>query len=154
MDIVELEQIEKEAGVSFSLSEVGRISAKGQAAAVARALARIVPFRAQTAVLLRERQGIPDPDATIITREISPNVQALAMQREKYLSWLSAKSEYFQPSADELDKMFSALEEGDEILPDFAHSFTVRKPDGRLISVDRKGRCGEPSMYSPALKVK
>lgn len=154
MDIVELEQIEKDQGVSFSLSDVGRIAAKGLVAAVDRALARIVPFRAEVAALLRERQGVPDPDSVIISREISPDVPPLAAQRAKYLSWLSSKPEYFQPSAEELDRMFSVLEEGDEILPDFAHSFTVRKPDGRLISVDRKGRCGEPSQYSPAMKLK
>jgi hypothetical protein len=102
--------------------------------------------------LLRERQGIPEPGEVIVTREVSPGVPSLAIQRANYIAWLSTKSGYYQPSTEELNKMFRALEEGDEVLPDFAHSFSVRKPDGRLISIDRKGRIGQPSLYAPALK--
>jgi hypothetical protein len=47
--------------------------------------------------------------------------------------------------------MIAACEEGDELLFDFAHSFTVRKPDGRLISINRRGKVERPSVYSPHL---
>jgi hypothetical protein len=48
--------------------------------------------------------------------------------------------------------MFGACEEGDEIIFDFAHSFTVRKLDGRLLQIDRRGRVAPPSAYSPAVR--
>lgn len=153
MDRVEIEKIETEEGVAFSLTEAGRIAAKGPAPAVDRALARILIDRGEVAALLRERQGLPDPAAAIVTREVSPNVPSLAIQRANYITWTLRKSTYYQPTEQELDTMFSVLEEGDEILPDFARSFSVRKPDGRIISVDRKGRIGQPSPYGPAAKM-
>jgi|HubBroStandDraft_4_1064222.scaffolds.fasta_scaffold358957_1 hypothetical protein len=79
MDIVKLEGIETEFGVSFSLTETGRIAAKGQAAAVDKALARILIDRAEVAALLRERQGIPEPGEVIVTREVSPGAPSLAI---------------------------------------------------------------------------
>ena len=45
--------------------------------------------------------------------------------------------------------MFSKVEENDLVLPDFAHSFSVRKPNGLLVQVDRKGRITPPSPYTP-----
>jgi hypothetical protein len=152
--IEELKKIEKETAVTFSLTEAGTIAAKGPESAVDRALKRVVPLRAEVATLLRERQGIPEPGRVIVTREISPAVPSKAVNKANYVCWLSEKSGYYHPSADELERMFSAVEEGDEVLPDFAHSFTVRKPDGRLISIDRKGRIGSPSPYSPAMTAK
>jgi hypothetical protein len=152
MDIHEIEKIEAEENVSFSLNDAGRIAVKGPAGGVDRALGRIATWRDEAAVLLRKRQGLPDPDAAIITREIAANVAPLAVQRAKYIDFFSARGDYFTPSAEELDRMFSVLEEGDEVLPDFAFSFSVRRRDGRLVQVDRKGRITAPSIYSPAVK--
>ena len=61
MNLAELQNIETEEGVSFSLNDAGRISASGARAGVERALARIVLFRNEVAQLLRERQGLPEP---------------------------------------------------------------------------------------------
>ena len=153
MDIQELEAIETEAGVAFSFNRAtGRIEAKGPAALVDRALARIVLFRDEVAEVLHERQGLPKPGEEIVVREVSPSVPALDVQRANYIRWFSAKGAYFTPTEDELDRMFAACSEGDEVLFDFAHSFTVRKPNGLLVSVDRKGRVSQPSPYSPAMQ--
>jgi hypothetical protein len=152
MNIVELETIETEEGVAFSLTEAGRIAAKGPGAALDRALARILPFRSEVAALLRERQGFPDPGEAIVTREISPNVPALAVQAANYRTWFTARGVYYTPSDEELARMMAAVEEGDEILFDFAHSFSVRKPNGLIVAVNRKGQTVAPSSYSPALK--
>ena len=155
MNIVELEAIETEAGVAFSLNRAtGRIEAKGPAASVDRALARIVLFRDEVAEVLRERQGLPKPGEEIVVREVSPSVPALAIQRSNYRRWYMGKPKYFWPSQEEEDAMFAACSEGDEILVDFAHSFTVRKPNGLLVSIDRRGRVSQPSPYSPAVAQK
>ncbi len=152
MDIQEIEKIETEEGVKFSLSDsTGRIVTLGSEEAVDRALARIALFRDELGEALRSRQGLPKPAEKIVTREVSINVPALDVQRANYIRWFSTKGVYFTPTEQELDAMFAACSEGDEILPDFAHSFTVRKPNGLLVSVDRKGRVSQPSPYSPAL---
>src|ERR1700689_1912341 len=152
MDIAEIEGIEAELGVKFSLNDAsGRIVAAGPEAAVDRALARITLFRDEVGEALRERQGLPKSGEKIVTREVSISVPALDVQRANYIRWFSAKGVYFTPTPQQLDAMFAACSEGDEILPDFAHSFTVRKPNGLLVSVNRKGRVSQPSPYSPAL---
>ena len=155
MDIKEIEKIETEEGVKFSLNDAnGRIVAEGPEAAVDHALMRIAPFRDEVAEALRERQGLPKPGERIVTREVSTSVPALAVSRANYIRWFSAKGAYFTPTEEDLDRMFAACSEGDEILFDFAHSFTVRKPNGLLVSVDRKGRVSPPSPYTPALTQK
>jgi hypothetical protein len=60
MDIVKLEGIETEFGVSFSLTETGRIAAKGQAAAVDKALARILIDRAEVARCFANDKAFPN----------------------------------------------------------------------------------------------
>jgi hypothetical protein len=152
MTIEELELIEREETVAFSLSEMGRIAAKGTEAAVDAALARIAPFRDETAVLLRKRQGLPDPAEAIVVREVSASVPSLAAQRANYVTWFAARGAYYTPTDEQLDKMFAACSEGDEVIPDFAYSFSVRRPNGLVVSVDRKGRVGPPSPYSPAVR--
>jgi hypothetical protein len=153
VDIKEIENIETEEGVKFSLNDAnGRIVTSGPEAAVDRTLVRIALFRDELAEALRERQGLPKSGERIVTREVSPKVPALAVSRANYIRWFSAKGAYFTPTEDELDRMFAACSEGDEVLFDFAHSFTVRKPNGLLVSVDRKGRVSQPSPYSPAMQ--
>jgi hypothetical protein len=79
-------------------------------------------------------------------------VPSLATQRQNYVVWFNSRPKYFHPSETELDRMWGALEEGDLVHFDFAHSITVQKPNGLLISVDRRGRIAEPSPYSPAVR--
>ena len=153
MNLAELQNIETEEGVSFSLNDAGRISASGARAGVERALARIVLFRNEVAQLLRERQGLPEPGQEIITREVSAGaVPSPAVQRANYVAWFTARPKYFHPNESELDAMFGQINEGDECIFDFAHSITVRLPNGLLVAVDRKGRVTPPSPYSPAVK--
>ena len=49
------------------------------------------------------------------------------------------------PRPEQLDIMMAAVEPGDLIVPDFALSFSVIKPNGKVIAVDRRGRISEPS---------
>jgi hypothetical protein len=150
MTIEELELIESEENVTLAYNQTrGTITCSGRESAVDRALDRIKNHRADVGALLRERQGLPDePD---IMRSVACNVPTLAVQRLNYVAWFMRKTPYYHPSEQELDITFTACEEGDEVFPDFALSFTIRKPDGRFLKVDRKGRVGEPSRYAPAL---
>jgi hypothetical protein len=150
----ELQQIEAENGVVFSLNGERKVEATGTAEAIDRALQQISD-RGELVVLLRQRQGLPEIDEEpVVTRMIPVGVPSVEVQRQNYVRWFTAQPKYFQPKPEELDLMFAAVEEGDELVFDFAQSFTVRKPNGLLISVDRKGRIGKPSPYSPALKGK
>jgi hypothetical protein len=148
----QLQEIEAGESVEFALNDAGRITATGPQAGVDRALARIALSRDDVAEILRLRQGLPKPSEKIVTREVSPNVPSLEVYRANYRLWFTARGAYFTPSEKELDLMFGACSEGDELHFDFAHSFTVRKSSGLLVSVDRKGRVSQPSPYSPALK--
>jgi hypothetical protein len=148
MTIEELEQIETEESVTFKLKPGGRIRAKGRKPNAQRALSRIAAVRDEVAELLRERDGEVEE---VVEIEVACNVPSLEIQKDNYRTWYSTRSGYFQPTEKELDKMFSVLSEGDEILPDFARSFSVRKPTGLLIQVDRRGRISPPSPYSPHL---
>lgn len=145
MNIQEIESIETELDISFRYKvESGTIVATGKRTAVAEGLERIRDCRNEVADSLRERQGVVEEAVEI---EVGARVPTLEVQRENYIRWFESKPKYYQPCEEELDAMFAALSEGDEVLPDFARSFTVRKPDGRLISVDRRGRVGAPSPY-------
>jgi hypothetical protein len=146
MDIEQLKEIESAEAVEFSLKPDSKIAIKGTDSAVDRVLARI--DRDEVAALLAEHRPLIEP---VVERVISTRVPALAIQRQNYISWFMAKSGYYQPTEDQLDRMFSVLQEGDEVLPDFAHSFSVRRPNGSIIQVDRKGRISQPSPYSPAV---
>ncbi len=146
MNIEELSAIETEEGVEFSLKPDDKIAVKGKAAGVDRALERIAPHRDEVAAVLREHRPADEP---VVERVISSNVLSLAVQRENYIKFFTARSEYWHPSAEQLDLMFSVLEEGDEVLPDFAHSFSVRRRNGSIVQVNRKGRTSSP--YSPAV---
>ncbi|HKN12801.1 MAG TPA: hypothetical protein VJX68_06345 [Candidatus Binatus sp.] len=149
----ELELMEREQGVTLAIKPEKRTIAAtgGDAAAVDRALEWAADHRAEVVALLRQRQGIAEQMK--VEREISlKEVPALIIQRANYRTWFMQKTGYFQPNDAELDKMFSVLEEGDQVIPDFAHSFSVRKRNGLVVSVDRKGRVTEPSPYSPAVK--
>jgi hypothetical protein len=150
MDISELQAIELEENVAFSFNrKAGTIAVKGKSAAVDRALERVEGHRDEVVKLLRERQG--EPEDEVVERQVAFNVPSLAVQRQNYIRWFSAKSSFYHPSETELDAMFAACEEGWEIIFDFAQSFTARLPNGLLISIDRKGRRGEVSPYSPAV---
>ena len=147
MDIAELSAIESELEVVFKLRPGGKFTIKGTDPAIAKALARITS-RDEVAAALRERDGDPEP---IVEREIATGVPSLEVQKENYITWYQQRSTYYHPTEKELELMFSKVEPGDEVLPDFAHSFTVRKPNGLLVQVDRKGRISPPSPYTPHL---
>jgi hypothetical protein len=137
-----LEELEAGYAVKLSLNASGEIDAEGDDDAIEKVLARTEGHRAEVKALLRERQG-----PVIVKRELPPDVPSLAEHRVEYENWLCSKGKYYQPTRDEMDTMFSVLEEGDQVLPDFAHSFTVRRKNGKLIQVDRRGRISAPSPY-------
>lgn len=149
MDIATLTEVETKEGIKFALEPGGGLSVEGEDAAIDRALAQI--DRHEVAQLLRRRDGSPEP---IIRRVISLNVLSKETYRKNYISWFSGRSEYYKPSEAELDQMFGAIEEGWEVLFDFAHSVTCRKPNGVLVAVDRRGRITPPSPYTPHATVK
>jgi hypothetical protein len=149
MTIEKLNTIQAEESVEFRLKPGERFIVVGTDSAITKALARLTGPRDEIAKLLRERDGDVEP---VVERVIATNVPSLAIQRANYTHWLLSKSGYYRPTPEQMDKMFSVLEEGDEVLPDFAHSFTIRRQDGLLLQVDRRGRISEPSIYSPALK--
>jgi hypothetical protein len=150
MQIEELEKIEREESVNFVFKPTtGTIAVKGKPAAVDRGLERIKGQRDEVAGLLRARQA---PEDEIVEREVAFSVPSKAVQRQNYIFWFMKMPRYYWPSEAELDVMFGAIEEGDLVIPDFAHSFTVRRPNGLLVSVDRKGRVSQPSPYSPAMQ--
>jgi hypothetical protein len=152
MDISTLQQIEAAEGVTFALRpDTKVITCTGKTAAVDRALAAIAPARDKVAALLRERQGMTESDEPVVERQIALNILSLDVQRENYIRWFKARPLIFQPNESELDKMFAACAEGDEIFFDFTQSFTVRKPNGLFISIDRKGRVDQPSPYAPVV---
>jgi hypothetical protein len=150
VDIAQLAEVETKEGVKFALEPGGGLSVEGEDAAIERVLAHV--DRNEVAKLVRERDGSPEP---IVKRVLALNVLSKATYRANYITWYSGKSDYYKPSEAELDKMFSMIEEGDEVCFDFAHSVTVRKPNGLLVAVDRRGRVSPPSPYTPhAAKVK
>lgn len=148
MTITELSAIETELGIRFKLLSGGRFVIRGKTTAQEKALARIANCRDEIPALLEERDGGTEE---ITERVIATNVPALAIQRERYVAWFSGRSEYFKPTPEQLDLMMAACEPGDLLVFDFALSFSVVKPNGRVVAVDRRGRINEPSPYSPAL---
>ena len=144
MDLEELTQVETKEGIKFTLVPGGGLSVEGEDAAIDRVLAQI--DRHEVAKLVRQRDGSPEP---IVKRVLALDVPSRQVQRENYVAWYKARSQYYWPSESELDVMFSKVEENDLVLPDFAHSFSVRKPNGLLVQVDRKGRISPPSPYTP-----
>jgi hypothetical protein len=158
MTIEGLEAIEADCPVTAAYKPPTKsIGAKGTDAAIDRFFELIEGRQEEVALLLRQRQGLPLIDEEpIVEREIPipTNVPALAVQEANYYRWTMEHSRYFQPSEEERKKMFSVLQEGDLVLPDFAHSFSVRRPNGLVVQVDRKGRISAPSPYSPAVRGK
>ena len=148
MTIAGLSQIETEEKVKFKLLPGGRFVIRGKPSAQDKALARIADCRDEIPALLEQRDG----DGEEITeRVIATNVPSKAIQRELYVAWFSGRSEYYKPSPEQLDLMMAAVEPGDLIIPDFALSFSVLKPTGRVVAVNRRGELVAPSPYSPAL---
>ncbi len=86
-------------------------------------------MRAELIAALRIRQGLGASET--VTKEVSAtSVPPLAVQRENYKRWYTARAPTIT-NTEQLDLMLAqALEEGDEIIPDFAHSFGVKKPMG------------------------
>ncbi len=153
LELQDIETIEAEERVEFIFRrENDAISVRGVEGAVERALARIADHRDSVARILRQRQGLPEPDEGIVERAIPVDVPSLDSQREAYERWLSAKPRYYQPTRAEIDTMWEALQDGDRIFFDFARSVTVVRSSGEIVAIDRKGRVAAPSPYSPAVR--
>jgi len=151
LTIEELQVIEAETGVIFTYDWPSKtIVTKGKPSAIDLALERIRDRHDEVAELLRQRQ--PAPEEEIVERVISCDVPSKAVHRENYIRWYLKQPKYYHPTGSQLDTMFAACSEGDEIIFDFAHSFTVRKPNGLLVQVDRQGKVTPPSPYSPAAR--
>jgi hypothetical protein len=148
MNVADLNQIETDESVKFKLLPDRRFLIKGKPSAQDRALARIADRRNEIPDLLIERDG----DGEVVTERIIPTgVPSLAIQRELYIAWFSGRSGYYRPTLEQVEKMMAACQEGDLLVFDFALSFTVIKPNGRVIAVNRRGEICEPSPYSPAM---
>ena len=80
------------------------------------------------------------------------SVPSLAVQRANYERWCAGKAMIYHKTPEELDLMFSLCEQGDEIIPDFAYAFTVRRKNGLLVSINKQGQYEAVSPYSPAVK--
>lgn len=153
MDNEQLNNIKNKFGVVLHyVANSGQIAIEGKRSAVALAHAHIAHCRDEVAAALRREMGLPDPDDEIVTLTVpARSVPSLAVQWANYLTWCEARGRYHTPTPEQLDAMKRSpeIQEGDELLPDFAHSVTVRKADGLLIAVNRKGiRCDVPT-YSP-----
>jgi hypothetical protein len=144
-----LAEIEKTHSVALTFDyDLNEIVADGLEPDVQAALAKLQP-RVAFAEAIKQRQ--PPPKIKRVKVRLSAETFTKEVEKQKYVRWLTFKSGYYQPTETQLEKMFSVVEEGWEVLPDFAHSFTCRLPDGRLVQVDRRGRVTEPSPYSPHL---
>ncbi|HZS53057.1 MAG TPA: hypothetical protein VFA65_01535, partial [Bryobacteraceae bacterium] len=100
--------------------------------------------------LLRRRQGLTEVEE--VEREIDLKVPSLDVQKQNYLRWARQRGAYYTPTPEQVDLMWSALEEGDQVIFDFALTITVKKPDGLLIAIDRRGKQVDVSPYSPAVR--
>lgn len=136
MDITELEQLAAEKNATFIMRPDGQTYViKATPDAVKEILAQI--DRAEVLALLRTRDGFTDE----IEHVVAPKIPSLAQQKEAYVAWTRQRSEYYQPSPTQLEAMWGALEEGDLVTFNYAHTITVtRIRDGRVVAIDRKGR--------------
>jgi hypothetical protein len=143
-----LAEIEQEHSVKFTFDwDNNSVEAEGLEDAIAAALTELQP-RAEFIAAIKART--PQPKKPRVRMRIAADVPpSLAVQRQNYVRWFKQKPQLYWRSEVELDRMFALCQEGDLILPDFAFSFTVQKPDGRLLSVNRQGRFEDVSPYSP-----
>jgi hypothetical protein len=148
MVIEQLATFEAEKQVVFVLRPDGEsFVVKGKKPVVEEVLALI--NRDEVLDLLRQREGFGQQE---IERVVAPKIPSLVEQKKAYIRWTLSRSEYYQPSPEALERMWGALEEGDQVFPDFALSITVKRiRDGKLIAIDRHGRESPVSPYSPAL---
>jgi len=154
MSIEQLDQTAAELGVVFTYDpKVGQITIEGKRSAVAQAHSRIANCRAEVAALLRKQMGLPDPDEEIVRLAVpSRSVPDPETQRRNYMTWAIARGAYYTPTEEESRLIFAALGPGDEAVPDFAKTVTIRRANGLLEAIDRKGRIVGVPPYSPLLK--
>jgi hypothetical protein len=150
MDIEQLAAFENAEQVIFVLRPDGEsFVVKGKKPAVKEVLALIEGQGDEVLALLRIREGFGEEE---IERIIAPKIRSLAEQKQAYIQWILSQSEYYQPSPEALERMWSALEEWDEVYFDFALSITARRiRGGELVAIDCHGRDNPVSPYSPAL---
>jgi hypothetical protein len=146
---VNIEEIEIETGAAITYVPATKdepfatIGVDGPRSGVEAALELIADCRPEVLELCRVRQGIPLPGQEMISRRIPVGVESLDKQFARYKRWYSARDAYSTPSADQLALMRSKCAEGDVLIPNYALSFDLRKPDGSLVRVDRRGRVTE-----------
>lgn len=144
---IEAKYAEDNLKLSFDY-EADELEAEGTDESIAAALAEMP--REDLVEAVKRRQGPPPPRKKVKVR-IGGKVLAKSVYRQNYRRWYMGMPTYHRPSPEQEELMFSVIEEGWEVLFDFAHSVTCRLPDGRLISVNRKGKIEAPSIYSPHL---
>lgn len=149
MEIEKLSELEIEKSVAFVLRPDGEsFVVKGKKAVVKEVLELIEGQSNDILALLQQREGWGDE---MVAQVVKPKVRPLREQQDQYRMWFAGRSEYYHPSEEQIQKMWSVLEEGDQTYPDYALTISVRKADGRIIAVDRRGRELPVSPYSPAL---
>jgi hypothetical protein len=148
MDQEQLVTFAAEKQVSFVLRPDGdTFVVKGKKPVVEEVLALI--NRDEVLDLLRTREGYGQQE---VERVVAPKIPSLAEQKKAYVQWTLVRSEYYQPPADALERMWGALEEGDIVYFDYALTITVKRiRDGKFVAIDRHGRENPPSPYSPAM---
>lgn len=136
MDITELEVLAVKKNASFIMRADGEsFVIRAKPGVVKEILAQI--DRDEVLALLRTRDGFTDE----IEHVVAPKIPTLAQQKEAYIAWTRGKSEYYQPSTEQLEAMWGALEEGDKVYFGYALTITVRRiRDGKVVAIDRKGR--------------
>lgn len=149
MNIEQLAAIEAEKSVTFVLRPDGEsFAVKGRKPVVKEVLDLIEGQGDDILAVLRQREGWGEE---VVEQVVKPKVRPLSVQQDEYRAWFAQRSEYYWPSEEQIQKMWSTLQEGDQTFPDYALTISVRKVDGRIIAVDRKGRELPVSPYSPAL---
>jgi hypothetical protein len=149
MEIDKLSELEIEKSVSFVLRPDGEsFAVKGKKAVVKEVLELIEGQGDSILAALREREGWGEE---VVEQVVKPKVRPLSVQQDEYRAWFAQRSEYYWPSEEQIQKIWSTLQEGDQTFPDYALTISVRKIDGRIIAVDRRGRELPVSPYSPAL---
>jgi hypothetical protein len=151
LTIEDLQAIEADTGVTFDFDwRAKAIVTKGKASNIDRALERLGSRRDELVTLLQQIH--PAPEDPEVERVIPCNVLSKAVARLNYKTWFLGKPQIFWKTESQLDRMFAAVEEGDEVIFDFSQSFTVRKPNGLLVAINDRGEVEAPSPYSPAMR--
>jgi hypothetical protein len=156
MTIEQLIDMTTELGVvAIYDKETGKVGFEGKKSAVAEAHKRTAQRREEVAALLRRQHGLPDPVEPadeIVRVMVAPSaVTLLDHQFSNYVGWTHRQGPYYEKTEAQLQAMRNSpyIEEGDELLPDFAKTLSIRKASGLLIAIDEKGALVNVPEFSP-----